>query len=286
MDRIDHYVRAGLRRVEGWLDPYSARLIADLAAAQGGLGVSGAFGEIGVHHGKLFILLRLAMPEAPGFAIDLFDDQHLNVDASGSGDRRKFEANIAAWAPGGGPLTIVQRSSLEVAPDEILAAVGPCRIVSVDGGHTEECARSDLGLAEAVLAPGGVAILDDYFNVEWPDVSTGMARYCLDPATALRPFAISPSKVFLARPDWHERLLEALVARQPDARLRWQRMFGHAVYYFRASRPAGPPSFEALDDAFALLAADPWHTLRHAVSRSFLGPPLIRLRDRVRGRSR
>lgn len=166
----------------------------------------------------------------------------------------------------------------------MLEAVGPCRLVSVDGGHTEECTRSDLALAEAVLAPGGVAILDDYFNPEWPDVSTGAARYCLDPSTVLRPFAISPNKVYLARPDWHQPLLEALAKRQSGTQLRWQRMFGHAVCLFRPRRPAGPPPFETLDEAFAQLTAHPLHTLRHALSRSPLGPPLIRLRNRLRRR--
>jgi hypothetical protein len=199
MDMLEDYLARGMDNVEGWLDTYSARFIADLLLAQQIAGVEGAFGEIGVHHGKLFLLMRLAARGTPGFAIDIFGDQHLNVDSSGLGDRARFEANLAAWPAAGGALTIFQRSSLDMTAEEILGAVGSCRCVSIDGGHTEACTLSDLRLADAVLHDQGVAILDDCFNEHWPDVVSGTARYLLDPATRLRPFAITPNKLYLAR---------------------------------------------------------------------------------------
>ena len=279
MNDLEAYLSSGLDQVHGWLDSYSARFIADLADVQRNGGVTGAFGEIGVHHGKLFILLRLAAQGDPGFAVDVFGKQELNTDRSGRGDRDRFEGNIQRWAPGGGKVTVFERSSLDISPSEILDAVGPCRLVSVDGGHTAECAFSDLKLAEAVLSDGGVAILDDYFNPHWPDVSTGTARYCLDVATSLRPFAITPNKVMLARPRHHETLLSALLARHEARLVRRNRMFGHEVSIFEPSTPMGPPSEEVLNQMLSQLRAYPARFARHAFVHSPLGPAARRVRD-------
>lgn len=202
MQTDDSYVRQGLKRVDGWLFPYSVDFIRSIAGLQRDTGIAGSVGEIGVHHGKLFILLALARQAGEGaFAIDVFGDQHLNRDESGRGDRDIFLGNVARWLGGPETVTVLQRSSLEVRPEDILAATGPVRLASVDGGHTEDCVVNDLHLMQAVLAPAGVVILDDYFNEFWPEVASGVARYCSDPAARLRPFAISPNKTYFAAAD-------------------------------------------------------------------------------------
>lgn len=201
MNAVDRYLIFGLRHVEGWLDPYSADVIRALSDIQRRLGFVGAVGEIGVHHGKLLILLILTAAEhEKAFAIDVFENQELNVDLSGRGDKEKFLSNLARWAGTPRAISTIAKSSFEVRPEEILSACGRVRIASIDGGHTEECALNDLRLIEAVLTEEGIAILDDYFNPHWPGVSTGAAKYLCDPNTALRPFAISPNKIFLTAP--------------------------------------------------------------------------------------
>ncbi len=194
----DRYLKRGLRRIHGWLSPYSAQFIRSVTDIQAQASEAGAVAEIGVHHGKLFILLALsARPGETALAIDVFGDQHLNTDQSGRGDRAVFQQNIGKWAPDASVKTI-QKSSLDVTADEILAACGPLRLASIDGGHTEECVQNDLRLIEATLTRRGVVILDDYFNQSWPGVSSGTAKYLLDPTSRLRPFAISPNKLYLA----------------------------------------------------------------------------------------
>ena len=197
-DRLERYLRDGLDAVEGWLDPFSARFVATISEIQRQAGWRGSSGEIGIHHGKLFLVLRLATDE-PCFAIDVFEQQHLNKDDSGYGNRRAFLANLERWAGSDHGVTIIAKSSLDVTAPEIVGPCGRVRLLSIDGGHTEDCVSSDLRLAEKVLHPYGVAIADDYFNPSWPAVSVGVARHCLDPDSWLRPFAISPNKLYLAR---------------------------------------------------------------------------------------
>lgn len=193
------YVGGGLSRVAGWLNPFSAAFIGSISKFQREGGLSGSVGEIGVHHGKLFILLHtLSDPDKPSFAIDLFEDQHLNVDGSGKGDYSQFRKNLARWSSAPDRIEIFQGSSLELDPANVIAACGRSRLMSVDGGHTEACTRNDLQIGEAVSEPYGVVVIDDYFNEFFPEVSVGVHTYLAK--GRLRPFAITPGKLYLADP--------------------------------------------------------------------------------------
>jgi hypothetical protein len=91
----------GEARVEGWLHPYSAEFIRLLAQIQTAAALRGAVREIGVHHGRLLILLLLCkLPDERAFAIHVFDRQELNTDRSGHGDLRRFLDNVRRWADG------------------------------------------------------------------------------------------------------------------------------------------------------------------------------------------
>ena len=191
MNATTRYLERGSKRVSGWLNPFSASLIAALSDIQQAASISGSVGEIGVHHGRLFILMQTGAEDGvPSVAIDVFEDQDLNTGNSGNGDRAIFERNLGEWGSAAGPVHIIQRSSLLLTPKEYLAAAPPARLFSVDGGHTAECAENDMRFAEAVLHPAGIVIVDDIFNEFWPDVVVGVSAYCRDPSTHLRPFAM------------------------------------------------------------------------------------------------
>jgi len=195
---LDQYLNFGLRRVDGWLDSFSAKFIQTLSEIQLLEGITGALGEIGVHHGKLFIVLLLTASRTEAvFAIDLFERQDLNLDRSGCGNRHKFLENLQRWARTNENVALIAQSSLETRPVDILTACGRVRLASIDGGHTEACTQNDLMLMETVLTDRGVVVIDDFFNPHWPDVSTGVAKYLLNPSSTLRPFAISPNKMYL-----------------------------------------------------------------------------------------
>jgi hypothetical protein len=231
MDKLERYLRHHAR-VPGWLDTYSARFISEIARIQAVHGLEGTVAEIGVHMGRLFILLRLlAAPYERALAIDVFQDQQLNIDGSGGGDERQFRANLERWASTLN-VEIIRGSSLNVTTSEVVSKVGRCRLLSIDGGHTAQCTLNDLRLAEQVVADFGVAILDDYFNPSWPDVTTGAAQFFGDGHTTLRPFAITPNKIYLARQAYHDLYVAELRATQTDFYEKDSRMFGVPVAIF------------------------------------------------------
>jgi len=268
MTDIGKYLLFGLRRVEGWVDPIAAEFTVALSGVQVRAGLSGSIGEIGVHHGKYFILLLLLAAQGEhAFAIDVFDEQDQNTDGSGRGDLRIFEENIQRWCRGRPAVHIIKKSSLDVVPDEITRVCGPSRLVSIDGGHTAECAYSDLKLIEAVMLEHGIAIIDDYFNQDWPDVSAGVARYFMEPGTRLRPFVIATNKLFVATPSWHDFYRDKLRAETEFSHFKQSEMFGHTVTVYHGN-PDAPPLFDYV---------------REALRRSWLGPYLLTLKQALRG---
>lgn len=193
LEGASRYLERGMLEVEGWLAPCSASVIAHLSAHQLHRGVLGNVAEIGVHHGKLFILLaNLTASDEVAFAVDIFDDQHKNVDRSGKGDRAIFEANVRKFAPSS-RVKIIQESSLELDDTEFPAT--RFRLISVDGGHTGPITLSDLKLAESCMVPGGIVVLDDVLNADWLGVITGLVQYLAE--GSLIPFAISTNKLYL-----------------------------------------------------------------------------------------
>jgi hypothetical protein len=161
-------------------------------------GFAGNIAEIGVHHGcSALALIAAARPDETVIAIDLLDRQDLNVDESGEGSLTAFQGHLGYLFPRAMVRTIA-KSSLEIRGSEAAHGLAGLRFFSVDGGHTRALTLNDLDIADASLAPHGIAALDDVFNGNWPGVVSGLFAF-LAGGRDLAPFAIFPNKVFLCR---------------------------------------------------------------------------------------
>jgi Methyltransferase domain len=190
-------------------------MVAAIGARQERDGIRGNVAEIGVHHGKLFILLYLlTKADERGVAIDLFSLQHLNIDRSGKGNLARFLTNLRCHADT--DRVIVHEGDSTALDGAMLVRLGggPFRLISIDGGHTAEITLADLRTAESALAPGGVVILDDCFNESWPGVSEGVHRYFSE-SPAVVPFAIGGNKVLFCRAASVATYVDALRAAVP-----------------------------------------------------------------------
>lgn len=191
------YLQHGISQVEGWLQPSAAAYLGSLEVLQRGLAVRGDVCEIGVHHGKSFLCLALGLPESErAVAIDLFEDQDLNLDRSGAADRDVFTTNLRAHG-GGDNVVIVKADSARLGELGFLGEGRRFRLFSIDGGHSPELTRNDLFVAEQTVVERAVVMLDDYLNPHWLGVITGLFSYWSE-GGSLVPMAGIPGKLLLA----------------------------------------------------------------------------------------
>ncbi len=240
MDALQRYMAKGHLRVEGWLWPGAIQLIAALAQVQRTFGVQGGVGEIGVHHGRLFILLHLLCgPEERSAAWDLFEDQDQNLDASGRGDYARLLGNLEAHGCDLARIQLIKANSTALDSEGVRAVLGGgARLFSVDGGHTASLTYGDLLTASGALSEGGIAILDDFYNEQWPEVAEGALRFLLGHPEQLFPVAIGGNKViFTNSAQWAARYQGALSGSGPGAHKRAE-LGGRPVLVFRFSQPA------------------------------------------------
>lgn len=97
LERLSTWANDAMRKVPGFFEPGLLEPYALLDAAQRAHGVHGSIAEVGVYCGKSFIpLALLRRTNESALAIDCFEDQAANRDASGNGDRARFEAHLEA----------------------------------------------------------------------------------------------------------------------------------------------------------------------------------------------
>ena len=182
-------------------------LLAELTKVQARHSIRGAIGEIGVHHGKFFVgLAHLAMNHEKLWACDVFEDQALNMDGSGFGDRRAFEQACQSHGIGNEDVDVNSGGSADITqlPYKF-------RLFSVDGGHTRELTVNDLTVAASHLEEGGIIILDDITNLAWPQVIDGFFTWMSYFPQQYAPFFVGYNKVFITQERYHELFYDTLV---------------------------------------------------------------------------
>ena len=197
------YGRSQRKMVEGWLAETDAKIFELILNQQSNLGINGSVTEIGLHHGKSFILLcNLLQSSEKAYGIDLFDAQTLNLDSSGLGSRRQLLGHLQRFGCDISRIVLDGRLSELVKATEIRLAVGDVRFFSIDGGHWYSTVFSDLNLAKDCLISGGVISLDDYLRPEWPDVARAFhAWYALN-SEEFGIIAIGFNKIYLTHTLW------------------------------------------------------------------------------------
>jgi len=185
LQKLEHYLAEGSRHVDGYLQSGSASIIWSIFDIQDELEISGNLAEIGVYHGKLFILLCHALrTDERAFAVDPFDTlpkiQGINTEE----DRRRFspgnlQSNLASNGIDQELVEIIVADSQTLRSDDLLQEFGApnIRIFSVDGDHSRNGVRHDLNLAAATLSNGGVILADDLFNPICPALTEGIIDF-------------------------------------------------------------------------------------------------------------
>ena len=184
--------------IEGWFLQDAALLFIACNQLVREYGIAGDALEIGVHHGLSAILTASLRGEGRRFyAVDLFEElQDQNSSGSGAGARVPFMRNMQRFFDDLSFMEVIAGSSARLSPAELGARFSFCHI---DGGHSARETYQDLQLCYQVVMAGGLVVLDDYFNANWPGVGEGSIRYHLDFPKHFVPVAVGYNKVVLQK---------------------------------------------------------------------------------------
>ena len=216
----DRYARGAMHGVRGYLAAVDARMMTLMARAQTAAGLAGALGEVGVFHGRSYLLLR--MLAAPGEAV-LGADTFPGGEAGAGWTALHAHARRLGVALPRAELRIGRSDALDA--DALLRDHGPFRLLHVDASHRRDAVRGDAALALRLLGPGGIAVFDDFCEPAWPEVTAAVFD-ALDAHPDWGVAALSRKKAYVARLADADRI-GALVrddpalarARRPDVEL-------------------------------------------------------------------
>jgi hypothetical protein len=245
LEQLLGYLQHRFQEVKGWCRPEVFLACAVLCARQESLAIGGGTLEIGAHRGRFFAGLALLVgPSEPSLAIDLFDAEHLRLDRSGMGADRTALAELIASVSPEHRIDIRAIDSLSIGPVErvrLAQEFGSFAFISIDGGHTAEHVYCDFETAEALIAPGGVVMIDDYYSARWPGVHDAVTRHFHMRVPRLAPFAFFARKLWMTTPSHHAAMLDAMETEFcPDAGITAQpdRMFGYPTHVIEVKEPA------------------------------------------------
>lgn len=229
--RMNRYLAGAFPKVGGFVNEDNVWALKEAARFQEIHNIIGGFFEIGIHQGRFFLALEHAAREnEAGFAVDVFEDQKLNIDNSGYGNKRIFEDNLSRYAVNPSRVRIIDGDSTSLELKQMIAESKQAfRLISVDGGHTAQHACSDLRLAEAHAVNGAAVFLDDYFNPGFPGVTEGLMWY-LQSGGLLTPVLALSGKMLLASLSWAERFREHFretLQKDENYRVRMTRICGY-----------------------------------------------------------
>lgn len=165
--------------------------------------------EIGVYNGKYLIGIENLTPSIGRVvAIDVFNNQELNIDQSGPGNKLEiFQANVREFCSNPSRVEIVCLDSFDIELSTL--EMNSYGLISIDGGHTARHTFSDLEVATRLMHPKGLVILDDILNQDWTGVVSGAVEYfSTDKSGRLVPFAIGFNKLFCCHFTRHKSLLQ------------------------------------------------------------------------------
>jgi hypothetical protein len=189
-----------LGSVPGWLDPLDAEFLCTLSNMQGALLGETKLDilEIGVYQGRSAVLLGfLLRPGERLVACDTFlgangisgENAKWNRRFYPSLNRTDFERNYLRYHR---QLPVIVAAPSAQLPG--MLAPASCRLIHVDGGHDYETVTGDALTARRLLAPGGVAVFDDYCKPHLP--GTALAVWDQVLRNGLVPVALTDAKLY------------------------------------------------------------------------------------------
>jgi hypothetical protein len=198
---IDRYFQ-DTKRIAGWVSYFDAAIFLILLSYDQPKSNAGNVLEIGVFEGKSTVLLGQNLTVGDEFHVcDIFDGEtdtknELEIQTSYPGlSREKFEHNMMSVL---GTLPIIHQCQ----SNKLKSILGNkvFRFIHIDGSHLYHHVIEDLRYAsETVIQDVGVIAVDDFRAQHTIGVAAAVWEIII--AGDLVPFAITPAKMYLVKPN-------------------------------------------------------------------------------------
>lgn len=189
------YIFSKMHEIEGYIDPLDALVFCTLLSAQSKAREKGALFEIGVYFGRsLFLLDLLRDSNERILGADLFIT--FQEEFGSEYQKRTLLSSAQSLGARIGPEDLLEGDSTKLEPSYILERIGRARFVHLDGGHLTEHVSADARLSAQVLTDSGIICFDDFFNPEWPEVTTAAVEF-LQSQSSLVPILITNKKLYV-----------------------------------------------------------------------------------------
>eukprot|EP00929_Paragymnodinium_shiwhaense_P045812 TRINITY_DN23359_c0_g1_i5.p1 TRINITY_DN23359_c0_g1~~TRINITY_DN23359_c0_g1_i5.p1 ORF type:complete len:643 (-),score=82.28 TRINITY_DN23359_c0_g1_i5:759-2687(-) len=183
---------------------FSLYIVMMLSELQHRMGIFGHVGEIGVYKGLFYSAIALTRADGERlFACDTFQQSNLS----------DFQESIQRFGIDPSCVWVRKHTSLNLKPAYFTKRLlAPFRLLSVDGGHDVESVANDLRIAAAVVADGGVVVLDDFSQDAFLTVREGFYKFMLETdGPRLAPFLMACNKLYMTTAAFHKVMFEAVL---------------------------------------------------------------------------
>lgn len=220
-------------QIKGWFYPADMLSFYFLGLIQNQLAVAGSLCEIGVYEGKSLVLLSQMRREGERllgfdlFPADSLPNTRANLDQYGS------TRDVELHAGDTSALTI---DGLRTHLPEGL------RLLHIDAGHEYHEVLHQLTLFAPFVRNGGVIIMDDYQDREFPGIEAAVLDFCeRDRPRRFVPFFAGANKMYLCERHWaavYQRFLLGMEAVRDKSRVTRVRDFNVLVGFSKLPVPA------------------------------------------------
>lgn len=193
-EQINKYIKKDSTKVPGWFDSRDMALFFYLNKLQlNAAKVEGDVCEVGVYAGKSLALLgMLSQPHEKLVGMDLFLEDFLE----------QTQETMKQHCPSVENIEYVKCKTSELRVDNVKKYFPrQLRLLHIDAGHEYHEVLHSLIVMAPYVANGGIIIMDDYHDREFPGIESATLDFCaITSPRQFVPFAVGHNKIYLTTP--------------------------------------------------------------------------------------
>lgn len=193
-ETIQEFINTISSKIEGWFFPFDMITFVQINNIQENIGIKGIISEVGVYKAKSFVLLsHLINHEEKLIGFDLFPEE---LESEARLIINQYGANVN--------YELIKTNTSELTTDKLYDILnGKLRLLHIDAGHEYHEVLHQLLIFGQYMTDGGVIIMDDYQDREFPGIEAAVLDFCeIDRPRRFVPFYSGANKIYLCETNY------------------------------------------------------------------------------------